>query len=112
MTLIFRNAIIVIVCLLVANMASPSGCEKKDGWNSTNCPFTLTGEISAGLPSFQPPPFSFNPTNSTDSEDSEETKYQDFGGMLKTLGSAVIIIPMIAILESVAIAKAFGNWKL
>ena len=32
-----------------------------------------------------------------------------FGGMLGQLGSAIIIIPLIAILESVAIAKAFGE---
>ena len=32
-----------------------------------------------------------------------------FGGMLAQLGSAIVIIPLIAILESVAIAKAFGE---
>ena len=34
----------------------------------------------------------------------------DFAGMLKELGSALIIIPLIAILENVAIAKAFGEF--
>ena len=29
--------------------------------------------------------------------------------MASTLGSAIIVIPLIAILESVAIAKAFGK---
>ena len=33
-----------------------------------------------------------------------------FGGMLAQLGSAIVIIPLIAILESVAIAKAFGEF--
>ena len=32
-----------------------------------------------------------------------------FSGMISQLGSAIIIIPVIAILESVAIAKAFGR---
>jgi len=32
-----------------------------------------------------------------------------FGTMLGELGSAIIIIPLIGILESVAIAKAFGK---
>ena len=32
-----------------------------------------------------------------------------FMEMTKTLGSAIIVIPLIAILESVAIAKAFGK---
>merc|ERR1719500_1773166 len=34
-----------------------------------------------------------------------------FGDMVSTLGSAIIIIPVIAILESVAIAKAFAGGK-
>ena len=38
-----------------------------------------------------------------------ETKYFGFGDMISTLGAAIIIIPVIAILESVAIAKAFGR---
>ena len=33
----------------------------------------------------------------------------DFGGMVAQLGSAIIVIPLIGILESVAIAKAFGE---
>ena len=32
--------------------------------------------------------------------------------MVKTLGPAVIIIPLIAVLENMAIAKAFGNLYL
>ncbi len=34
---------------------------------------------------------------------------EDFVGMVKTLGPAVIIIPLIAVLENMAIAKAFGK---
>ncbi len=32
-----------------------------------------------------------------------------FGGMISELGSAIAIIPLLGILENVAIAKAFGN---
>ena len=35
----------------------------------------------------------------------------NFSGMLSELGSAIIIIPIIAILESIAIAKAFCKLK-
>ena len=34
---------------------------------------------------------------------------EDFVGMVKTLGPAIIIIPFIAVLENMAIAKAFGK---
>eukprot|EP00095_Tigriopus_kingsejongensis_P008885 maker-scaffold566_size135349-snap-gene-0.23 protein:Tk08885 transcript:maker-scaffold566_size135349-snap-gene-0.23-mRNA-1 annotation:"sodium-independent sulfate anion transporter" len=90
-----RNAVIVIICLLMAMAFDP---ELPEDPNSRNTTFILTGKIDAeGLPSFQPPPFS--------------TDELDFMGMLQVLGSAIAIIPMIAILESVAIAKAFSGGK-
>ena len=96
-----RNAIVVILCLGLAMVVD------KDT-------FTLTSEIDSGLPAFQPPPFSVtaNTTESDYSSSHSDTEITHFGEMLSNLGAAVIIIPMIAILESVAIAKAFGNWKL
>ena len=98
LTVSSRNAIVVILCLILAMVVD------KDT-------FTLTSEIDSGLPAFQPPPFSVTVntthTNSSHSYSYPETK--GLGEMLSNLGAAVIIIPMIAILESVAIAKAFGN---
>ena len=93
-----RNAIVVILCLGLAMVVD------KDT-------FTLTSEIDSGLPAFQPPPFSVtaNTTESDYSSSHSDTGITHFGEMLSNLGAAVIIIPMIAILESVAIAKAFGN---
>ena len=75
--------------------------------------FTLTSEIDSGLPAFQPPPFSVSVnTTQSNSSSSSDTETHGLGEMLSNLGAAVIIIPLIAILESVAIAKAFGNKKL
>ena len=75
--------------------------------------FSLTGKIDGGLPAFQPPPFSIAVNVSSEAEHGLEAiwemKYFGFGDMVSTLGAAIIIIPVIAILESVAIAKAFGN---
>ncbi|XP_023344261.1 sodium-independent sulfate anion transporter [Eurytemora carolleeae] len=65
------------------------------------CIWTITGNIQSGLPPFTPPPFSTVENNST----------IPFMEMTKTLGSAIIVIPLIAILESVAIAKAFAGGK-
>jgi len=107
-----RNAVIVVICALMAGFADP-GCldiidaEKKNhlyhngtDMNAT-CIWSLTGRIKTGLPPFQPPPFSTE----------EGGSYKNFGDMVSQLGSAIIVIPLIAILESVAIAKAFAGGK-
>eukprot|EP00092_Neocalanus_flemingeri_P034435 GFUD01037444.1.p1 GENE.GFUD01037444.1~~GFUD01037444.1.p1 ORF type:complete len:657 (+),score=135.37 GFUD01037444.1:71-2041(+) len=99
-----RNAIVVILCLILAAVIDPAGIICKD--DPENCVFTLTGEIESGLPSFQSPPFSIFGSNETSTEDDT-----DLQGMISQLGSAIIIIPLIAILESVAIAKAFAGGK-
>ena len=96
-----RNAIIVIVCLVLAMILDPAATPCSE--LPERCVFTLTGQIQAGLPAFTPPPFSTTATtNGT-------TVTTDFGGMVAQLGSAIIVIPLIGILESVAIAKAFGE---
>lgn len=69
--------------------------------NIQNTTFILTGNIVAGLPTFQPPPFSTNDTNSG--------TVVNFQGMANKLGSGLVIIPLLAILENMAIAKAFGK---
>jgi sodium-independent sulfate anion transporter 11 len=51
------------------------------------------------MPPFSVPPFSINIEGVT----------EDFMYMIERLGTAIIIIPIIAILEDVAIAKAFGE---
>jgi len=99
-----RNAIVVILCLILAAIIDPEATSCKD--DPENCVFTLTGKIESGLPAFQPPPFTIFGSNDTSSADDTE-----FSGMIAQLGSAIIIIPLIAILESVAIAKAFAGGK-
>jgi len=115
-----RNAIIVIFCLLLAATIDPDCPSYPKEESRDRCLFTLTGQIPPGLPAFQPPPFSI--ANTTVEEvghqslleetgDILEEQVISFGGMLSQLGSAIIIIPLIAILESVAIAKAFAGGK-
>jgi sodium-independent sulfate anion transporter 11 len=64
-----------------------------------------TGNIKAGLPSFELPPFSINKTDL----DGNSTVLLSFPEICSELGAAIGLIPLIAILEQVAIAKAFGN---
>ena len=92
-----RNAIVVIACTIAAYCIDPDLPEEP----TRNTTFILTGNIESGLPPFQLPPFSYN--------DTKVNKVLDFGGMVKELGPALIIIPLLAILENVAIAKAFGK---
>ena len=79
-------------------------CSKEDrATGNYSCTFMITGKIDAGVPPFTLPPFSI-PANATHGQPEEEIS---FGSMMSELGSAIIIIPIIAILESIAIAKAF-----
>ena len=64
----------------------------------------MTGNIKSGIPHFQPPPFSFNDTST------EPNKIYAFGDMISELGATAIIIPLLAILNTVAIAKVFCKY--
>ncbi|XP_073996219.1 sodium-independent sulfate anion transporter isoform X2 [Rhodnius prolixus] len=86
-----RNAVVVIVGTLLAYILSLYDIQ----------PFLLTGTVESGLPPFTPPPFSTHSGNSTLS----------FLDMTKEMGSAIVVVPLIAILESIAIAKAFAKGK-
>ena len=93
-----RNAIVVIVCALIAYGCDPTLPEVNG--ETKNTTFILTGNLESGIPKFKIPPFSVNNTNTGE--------ITDFGGMISKLGSAVIILPLMAVLENIAIAKAFG----
>lgn len=84
-----RNAIVVITGTILAYSFSLNN----------SIPFKITGNITEGLPSFSPPPFSTIFNNKTFT----------FLDMTTALGSSIASVPFIAILESIAIAKAFGK---
>ncbi|KAK7868450.1 hypothetical protein R5R35_011203 [Gryllus longicercus] len=84
---IARNALIVLIASVIAYKFKSVG----------KTPFILSGQIKPGLPAFQLPPFSAQIGNVTYS----------FPEMCKELGSGIILIPIVAVLANVAIAKAF-----
>ncbi|XP_044584519.1 sodium-independent sulfate anion transporter-like isoform X1 [Cotesia glomerata] len=86
-----RNAIVVITGIILAYTLSLYD----------NNPFIITGNITEGLPPLSLPPFSTEFNN---------TKYE-FTDMVRELGSSLASIPLIAILENIAIAKAFAKGK-
>ncbi|XP_059614628.1 sodium-independent sulfate anion transporter-like [Phlebotomus argentipes] len=89
---ISRNAIIVILGTLLAFLMQQF---------TGNVPFALTGSVAAGFPPFVPPPFTTTVGNST----------LNFQEMIAELGTSIISIPVISVLEIVAVAKAFSMGK-
>ncbi|EDW74635.1 uncharacterized protein Dwil_GK22031 [Drosophila willistoni] len=87
-----RNALTVIFGTFLAYILSRDGKQ----------PFRVTGNITAGLPPFGLPPFS----TTVDGE------YVSFGDMISTVGASLGSIPLISILEIVAISKAFSKGKI
>ncbi|XP_046959646.1 sodium-independent sulfate anion transporter-like, partial [Vanessa cardui] len=85
-----RNALVVFVGLILAYVLSLEGIT----------PFALTGTIQGGLPNFGPPPFSTTVDNKT---------HLNFEEMLQVFGPEGFAMPLVAILESIAIAKAFAG---
>lgn len=63
-------------------------------------PFALSSKVSSAMPSIQLPPFAFEHENRT----------YVFTDILHELGSGVILVPIVAVLANVAIAKAFGAY--
>ncbi|XP_075231242.1 sodium-independent sulfate anion transporter-like [Lycorma delicatula] len=83
-----RNAITVIISCCIAKWFED---------NHKKTPFRLSGSGTSGIPPFQLPPFTAKIGNNT------------FNAleMTEELGSAVFIVPIIAVLANIAIAKAF-----
>ncbi|CAG4950217.1 unnamed protein product [Parnassius apollo] len=83
-----RNALLVFAASILAYLLHRHG----------STPFALTGKIEGGLPHFGLPPFSTVVNNQT----------LGFMDMVAVFGPEGLVIPLVAILESIAIAKAFG----
>ncbi|PBC26294.1 Sodium-independent sulfate anion transporter [Apis cerana cerana] len=88
-TSLARNAVVVIFGIILNYSLFSYGIKI----------FKSTGNITEGLPPFAPPPFSLVKGNHT----------YNFEELIGELGSTVISVPLIAILESIAIAKAFAR---
>uniref|UniRef100_A0A8C2BEQ0 Sodium-independent sulfate anion transporter n=1 Tax=Cyprinus carpio TaxID=7962 RepID=A0A8C2BEQ0_CYPCA len=85
-----RNALVVIAATGVAYSAEVTGHHF----------FTLTGKTAKGLPPFKTPPLSETVANGT---------VITFSDIAKDLGGGLAVIPLMGVLESIAIAKAFSS---
>ncbi|XP_034242350.1 sodium-independent sulfate anion transporter-like isoform X2 [Thrips palmi] len=85
-----RNAIVVLVCAVVAYVLEQGG----------GAPFALSGQVEPGLPPLDLPPFSApGPGNATLS----------FTDMVSSYGGGLLVVPVVGVLANIAIAKSFSN---
>ncbi|XP_063265269.1 sodium-independent sulfate anion transporter isoform X2 [Prinia subflava] len=84
-----RNALVVLFAGLVAYSFQVMGSQ----------PFRLTGSIPRGLPAFRPPRFSLAAPNGT----------VPFQSMVQDMGAGLAVVPLMGLLETIAIAKAFAS---
>ncbi|XP_048179415.1 sodium-independent sulfate anion transporter isoform X4 [Corvus hawaiiensis] len=84
-----RNALVVLFAGLVAYSFQVMGSQ----------PFRLTGSIPQGLPAFRPPHFSLAVPNGT----------VPFQSMVEDMGVGLAVVPLMGLLETIAIAKAFAS---
>ncbi|XP_035777855.1 sodium-independent sulfate anion transporter-like isoform X1 [Anopheles albimanus] len=90
-----RNAILVVVCGAIGYTFQSSAA----------APFKLIGDIPPGLPSIKAPPFSLTANETLTGQE------ESFSDMVSSLGSGLIVVPLIALMENIAICKAFSNGK-
>ncbi|XP_055299974.1 sodium-independent sulfate anion transporter-like isoform X3 [Sitodiplosis mosellana] len=84
---ISRNALIVLITSAIGY-----------NWTASHMPpFKLSGKVEPGMPEISLPPFQVTYHNSTLS----------FTQVCAELGSGIIVVPLVAVLANVAIAKAF-----
>ncbi|KAL2711868.1 sodium-independent sulfate anion transporter isoform X1 [Vespula squamosa] len=85
-----RNALLVIVCGLLGYLFS----------TARDAPFQVIGPIPGGMPTVQSPPFGYIKDDNTTIT---------FIDMCTNLGSGILVLPLISLMEDVAIFKAFSQ---
>ncbi|KAI5698607.1 hypothetical protein M8J75_009255 [Diaphorina citri] len=88
-----RNILVVIFCALLGYYY--------DETTHGKTPFKLSGDVQAGLPTFQPPPFHIE----------ENDKSYNFFQLISELGSGIFVLPLLSILENISLAQVFSQGK-
>lgn len=93
-----RNILVVVICALIAYAYREYHQTHE---NTDRIPFALTGDVKPHLPGISLPPFQVKVGNRT----------QGFLEMCSNFGSAIIILPMLSILEDISLAKVFSDGR-
>lgn len=93
-----RNAILVILTGMISYLMhqSPQG------------ELQVIGVIPSGMPDFRVPPFSI-PEIRNETSGEIIQKGSSFSEMVSEMGSLLIVVPLIALLENISVCKAFGK---
>lgn len=95
-----RNAILVILTAMISYLLHQSDQGE----------LYVIGKIPAGMPEFKVPSFSIAEVrNETTGEIIHEGK--SFNDLVSEMGSSLIVIPLIALLENMATCKSFGEFE-
>lgn len=92
-----RNALLVLICAGIAAVLLGHDIDV----------LTLTQEVKPGLPPFAFPEFTYSYFNNA----TNQTIHKGFLDIVQDMGSGLVIIPLISILEAIAIAKSFAKEK-
>lgn len=101
LTGISANAIIVISAAIIASILLENGIDK----------LTITGHVTPGLPPIRLPDFSIDRPGTNGSQ----PIHKGFGDILSDIGPGLAIVPLLALVETIAIGKAFArqnNYKI
>ncbi|XP_055903768.1 sodium-independent sulfate anion transporter-like [Eupeodes corollae] len=100
---ISRNGVLVIASALIGWYLDRIG----------NQYFTLIGAIPQGVPRFSLPPFSIPEIrgNGTNGEEIIIQQGETFSEMIGHIGSGLVVVPLIALLENISVCKAFATSK-
>lgn len=97
----FRNSIIVVGCTVASYLFVGDGLSSKN----VELPYKIIGDIPAGLPDFDPPEFQVR------LQGANGTETRGFLDIVSAMGSGVVVLPLIGLLENISICKAFANGK-
>ncbi|GFY43458.1 sodium-independent sulfate anion transporter [Trichonephila inaurata madagascariensis] len=94
---IARNALLVLSCAGIAAILISYDIDE----------LSLTHSVKAGLPPFELPSFSYHAFDNV----TNKTIDKDFLDIVEDMGSGLVIIPLLCLLEAIAIAKSFSKGK-
>ncbi|XP_067617112.1 sodium-independent sulfate anion transporter isoform X2 [Eurosta solidaginis] len=94
-----RNATIVMICAAASMYLHQQGIHY----------FRLTGYIPGGLPEFSPPPFHIDAVPANETTGQKAVEAESFMDMVGNMGYGLLIIPLVALLENIAVCKAFAK---
>lgn len=83
-----RNILVVVICAVMCWLFE---------LHLGSSPVILTGHVKQGLPDFKLPPFESRVGNET----------YGFFNMVSVMGSGCFVVPLLSLLETIALAKVF-----